>query len=202
MKHLLEYLKQKTRKYSFTDMIGDIIFELDESSVGLINPDSISIITEEFKKTSGRIIWKSKDEDTLRLTSHAADRQDRPIEKGGDGEHIDLSEIVIMFKHAWNDIMEMFYDGYLKKDIEHDNSKWVIQCKCYLEEQHNRIVSVGARPQQKHLWAVWVIEENYSTGKIDIKIITIFRGEYLKHRQHQRRLVIANNGYIKQILPK
>ena len=48
-KHLLEYIQSNITKqrYSFSDMIGDIIFELDESSISLLNPEFVSIITEE-----------------------------------------------------------------------------------------------------------------------------------------------------------
>lgn len=201
MKHLLEYINHKKHKYNFADMIGDIIFELDEASIELVGPSYITYINEANNKSHGRIIWKSNDEDTLRLTSHAADRQDRPVEKGGDGEHIELSEIITMFKYAWGDIMDMFYEGYLKKD-NYGNNAWVMQCKCYLIEKYNKIKPYGSRPVQKNLWAIWKIEENYNTGKMDITIITIFRGERINHRSNQRRIVIANNGYVKQILPK
>ena len=188
-------------------MIGDIIFELDESSIELLNPLFVQLITEEkyydktkYNKTSGRIVWKSKDGDTLKYTSHAKDREDRPIEKGGDGEHIEEHEIIDMFKHSWQDIMEMYYDGYLKTDM-YGNNAWTIQCKCYLEGK-NKLKSIGARPVNKYLWAVWKIEENYNTGKLDLIIITIFRGERLKHTRNQERILIANNGYVRQILPK
>lgn len=205
MKSLLEYLSKPV--YSFNDMIGDIIFELDESSIELLNPLFVQLITEEkyydktrHNKTSGRVVWKSKDGDTLKYTSHAKDREDRPTEKGGDGEHIDEQEIIDMFKHAWQDIMEMFYEGYLQTD-QYGNRAWTIQCKCYLAGEY-KLKSIGARPVDKHLWAVWKIEENYNTGKLDLTIITIFRGERLNHRRNQERILIANNGYVKQILPK
>ena len=207
MKHLLEYIQSNITKqrYSFSDMIGDIIFELDESSISLLNPDFVNIITEEKyqqdKRHKGRIVWKSKDDDTLKLTSHARDREDRPEEKGGDGEHINEEEIVNMFIYAWQDIMSMFYEGYLKKD-SYGNNAWVIQCRCYLEGSENNLIVKGARPSDKNLWAIWKIEENYNTGKIDITIITIYRGERINHRANQRRIVIANNGYVKQILPR
>ena len=45
MKTLLEYLSKPV--YSFNDMIGDIIFELDESSIELLNPLFVQLITEE-----------------------------------------------------------------------------------------------------------------------------------------------------------
>lgn len=205
MKTLLEYLSKPV--YNFNNMIGDIIFELDESSIELLNTLFVQLITEEkyydktkYNKTSGRIVWKSKDGDTLKYTSHAKDREDRPIEKGGDGEHIEEHEIIDMFKHSWQDIMEMYYDGYLKTDM-YGNNAWTIQCKCYLEG-NNKLKSIGARPVNKYLWAVWKIEENYNTGKLDLIIITIFRGERLKHTRNQERILIANNGYVKQILPK
>lgn len=206
MKHLLEYIKHNIyNNYNFTDMIGDIIFELDESSIELLNPSFVSMITEEKymfnKKSKGRMVWKSRDEDTLRMTSHAAEREDRPVDKGGDGEHIDEKEIVNMFIYAWQDIMDMFYEGHLKKD-KYGNDAWVIHCKCYLEGKDTNLKPHGARPEQKHLWAIWKISENYTTGKIDITIITIYRGERINHRQNQRRIVIANNGYVKQVLPK
>ena len=47
-----------------------------------------------------------------------------------------------------------------------------------------------------------LIQENYNTGKIDVTIRTIFRGEFFKHGKAQERIIISNNGYIKQKLPK
>ena len=205
MRTLLEYISKPV--YNFNDMIGDIIFELDESSIELLNPLFVQLITEENyydktkrNKTSGRIVWKSKDGNILKYTSHAKDREHRPIEQGGDGEPIEEHEIIDMFKYSWQDIMEMYYDGHLQTDM-YGNRAWTIQCKCYLEGT-DKLKSIGARPENKYLWAVWKIEENYNTGKLDLTIITIFRGKRIKHTRNQERILIANNGYVKQILPK
>jgi hypothetical protein len=205
MKTLANYISEHLRKYNFSDMIGDIIFELDEASIELLDPTFVEYITEakyinKYDK-SGRIVWKGKNGDTIKLTSHATEREDRDVEHGGDGEHINETDIVNMFIYSWEEIMGLFYEGHLKKD-SYGNDAWIIQCKCYLEGEEPNIKPAGARPENKHLWAVWRIYENYTTGKIDIRIVTIFRGVRINHRANQRRIVIANNGYVKQILPK
>lgn len=205
MKTILEYINSKHKKYSFSEMIGDIIFELDESSIELLGPSFVEFITEakyydKYAK-SGRVLWQGKDGDTIKITTHATEREDRDVEHGGDGQHINEKEILNMFIYAWDDIMSLFYEGHLRKD-SYGNDAWVIQCKCYLEGEEPNIKPAGARPEEKHLWAVWKLYENYTTGKLDLRIITIFRGVRLNHRANQRRILIANNGYVKQILPK
>lgn len=212
MKTLLEYIHNNKAYKSyklFNETIGTITFELDESSLDLLSDEFKSMICEMSKypeKTSNkqknyRIIWVSRDKDNLRLTTHGEDRLDRPTEKGGDGEHIEESEIKNMFIYAWSDIMDMYYEGYLNKD-NYGNNRWVIQCKCYLSGSENNLYADGARPENKYLWAVFNVKENYNTGKIDVTIVTLFRGERLNHTSRQERIVIANNGYVKQKIPR
>lgn len=214
MKALLEYIQAHNSNASyelFSKTIGEVRFELDEASIEFLTDDFKELIFEMGKypekynnhnrNKSYRVIWTSNDKDTLRLSDHGNERLDRPEEKGGDGEHIDMEEIKNMFIYAWSDIMEMYYDGNLSKDNE-GNDRWVIQCKCYLKGSERNLFAAGARPDKKNLWAVFTIHENYNTGKLDITIVTLFRGEFLKHRRNQERIVIANSGYIKQKLPK
>ena len=201
MKTILEYIQLHKKQYNFSEMIGDIIFELDESSLSFFDPSFIEYIYENRYDRSGRVVWKGNNGDTIKLTSHATEREDRDVQHGGDGEHINEQDIVNMFIYSWEEIMGLFYEGHLKKD-KYGNDAWIIQCKCYLEGQEPNIKPAGARPEDKHLWAVWRIYENYTTGKIDIRIITIYRGVRINHRANQRRILIANNGYVKKILPK
>lgn len=213
MRSLLEFIIQESKpKHIDLTKFGQIIFELDESSLSLLDNNDKQIITEGYilemennvdstNKNYARILWTSKDNDLLKATSHAEDRLDRPVEKGGDGEHIDIQEIINMFIYSWNDILDLYREGHLKKD-NLGNDKWVIQCKCYLEGSEQNLHPSGARPDNKFLWAVWQIYENYKTGKLNVKIITLFRGERLNHKRNQERIVIANNGYVKQKLPR
>ena len=184
MKSILEYLNKNT----FENRLGEIRFELDEESCKYFQ------ITE-----SNRIIY-SDNESTLKIGDHATQRQDRPVDKGGDGEHIDEREIINMFKWAWNDIIDMYQNGFFKPDG--DVKRFTIQLKCWLREKANKLFYDGARPEHKYLWAVFMPFENYNTGKIDIVIVTIFRGVRLNHSRRQERIVIATNGYVKQIIPR
>lgn len=223
MKTLLEYLNTYNNIRLFNKTFGSIKFELDESSFDFLTDDFKQYINEGYylsfpliyemsqnatrythnknPKTKGnRIIWTSNDKDTLKIGTHATEREDRPIDKGGDGEHINEQDIINMFIYSWSNIMDMYYDGYLK--LNNDVKSFVILCKCFLKGSEKNLYADGARPTDKHLWAAWLIEENYVTGKIDITIKTIFRGEFFKHSKKQERIIIANNGYIKQKYPQ
>ncbi len=219
MKSLQEFIEQ----YNNIEKLGTIQFELDENSLDLMcDKDLIldgyyievsNMINEMSagaqryskdgnnpKQHGNRVVWTSKDNDTLRMGDHATQRQDRPVDKGGDGEHITTKEIIDMFIYSWSDIMEMYYGGHLKRT--EDVKSFVILCKCYLEGSENNLHANGARHENKFLWAAWMINENYNTGKLDIIIRTIFRGSFFKHSIKQERIVIASNGYIKQKLPR
>ena len=226
MKTLLEYIQYPKINYNlFTEKLGTIFFELDDESIELLSESFKEKINEGYvinvgelitemsqgaqrfqkhnqnnKSHGNRPIWTSKDGDKLKIGDHATQREDRPIEKGGDGEHIDEQEIIDMFIYTWSDIMEMYYDGYLKHTPE--LKSFVTWCKCYLKGSENNLHAAGARPDNKYLWAAWMIQENYHTGKIDITIRTIFRGEFFKHGKVQERIIIANNGYVKQKIPR
>lgn len=222
MKTLLEYIVQQSNFTKLLEQLGSIKFDLDNTSLSYISESFKQKINEGYvltfdniisemsqnanryntntntnsKQHGNRIIWKSNDGDTLKIGDHATQREDRPIDKGGDGEHINEEEIINMFIYAWNDIMDMYYEGALK--YSENVKSFVILCKCYLKGSQQNLHPDGARPEDKHLWAAWLIDENYKTGKIDITIKTIFRGEHFKHGKVQERIVIANNGYIKQ----
>ena len=229
MKTLLEYLQFPKKKYDlFIEKLGTISFDLDNESLELLSESFKEKINEGYcitisdlitemsqgaqrfqkgnkqykngKSHGNRPIWTSKDGDKLKIGDHATQREDRPIEKGGDGEHIDEQEIIDMFIYTWSDIMDMYYEGYLKHSNE--LKSFVTWCKCYLEGSENNLHAAGSRPENKYLWAAWMIQENYNTGKIDVTIRTIFRGEFFKHGKAQERIIIANNGYIKQKLPR
>lgn len=229
MKTLLEYLQLPKTNYNlFTEKLGIISFDLDDESMELLSESFKEKINEGYVITIGdlitemsqgaqrfqkgnryskndkshgnRPIWTSKDGDKLKIGDHATQREDRPIEKGGDGEHIDEQEIIDMFIYTWSDIMDMYYEGHLKHTA--DMKSFVTWCKCYLKGSENNLHADGARPENKHLWAAWMIQENYNTGKIDVTIRTIFRGEFFKHGKAQERIIIANNGYVKQKLPR
>ena len=185
MKSILEYIDRNT----FENRLGEIRFELDEESCKYFQ------ISE-----SNRTIYSDK-ESTLKIGDHATQREDRPTEKGGDGEHIDESEIINMFRWAWDDIIDMYQNGLFKPDG--DIKRFTIQLKCYLKEKPNKKLEYdGARPEDKYLWAVFMPVENYQTGKIDIIIVTIFRGVRINHVRRQERIVIATNGYVKQMIPR
>lgn len=201
MKSILEYLQRD----KFENKIGRIIFQLDESSIELLDDEFQQFIIEGKywrHKGGNRVVWTSNDGDNLRMGDHATQRQDRPVEKGGDGgKRIGQYEIVNMFRWAWNDIMEMNYDGKFKP-FEYQQrtvDAWTIECQCWLnnnQEKNGEVEYCGARPKNMNLWAVWMIEENNS--KIDITIKTIFRGERINHTSVQERIRIRANGNIEQ----
>ena len=231
MKSLLEYISfnenlslfdnDYINRNSWTNKIGNIIFQLDESSLELLDDEfkqilednnnvlSYDIITEEkyYDKThknkshGNRTIWTSNDGDELKMGDHANSRKDRPIEKGGDGkEPIKQYEITNMFIWAWDDIIEMNYDGKLKPIIYNNKpSSFTLECQCWLntdKEHNNKIIYGGARPKDMNLWAAWMLEENGS--KLDIIIKTIFRGQTFSHSKTQERIRIRANGNIEQ----
>lgn len=191
----------------FENKIGNIIFQLDESSLELLDDefkqileDNNYMLTYDIILEGNRTIWTSNDGDELKMGDHANSRKDRPVEKGGDGgKPISNAEIINMFRWSWDDIMEMNYDGKLKP-FEYQQRKvnaWTIECQCWLnhDKENNEIIYGGARPKRMNLWAVWMLEENGS--KVDITIKTIFRGE-LKHTVVQERIRIRTNGDIEQ----
>ena len=139
MRSILEFLNRD----NFENKLGRIIFQLDESSLELLDDDFRQMIIEgndwhHQSKGGNRVVWTSKDGDNLRMGDHATQRQDRPVEKGGDGgKRIAQYEIVNMFRWAWNDIMEMNYDGKLKP-FEYQQRKvdaWTIECQCWLNNK-------------------------------------------------------------------
>ena len=190
MKSIIEYLN----KDKFENKLGNIIFQLDE--------DSLELLDDEFRQIleSNRTIWYSNDGDELKIGDHANSRKNRPAEKGGDGgKPISNAEIINMFRWAWDDIIEMNYDGKLKP-FEYQQrmvNAWTIECQCWLniDKENNKVIYGGARPRRMNLWAVWMLQENGS--KIDIIIKTIFRGE-LKHTVVQERIRIRANGDVEQ----
>lgn len=202
MRSILEFLNRD----NFENKLGRIIFQLDESSLELLDDDFRQMIIEGKNmhhqyKGGNRIVWTSKDGDNLRMGDHATQRQDRPVEKGGDGrKRIGQYEIVNMFRWAWNDIMEMNYDGKLKP-FEYQQRKvdaWTIECQCWLnnKNEEDKVEYGGPRPRNMNLWAVWFLRENES--KVDIIIKTIFRGERMNHVAVQERIRINSHGNIIQ----
>lgn len=202
MRSILEFLNRD----NFENKLGRIIFQLDESSLELLDDDFKQMIIEGKNmhhqyKGGNRIVWTSKDGDNLRMGDHATQRQDRPVEKGGDGrKRIGQYEIVNMFRWAWNDIMEMNYDGKLKP-FEYQQRKvdaWTIECQCWLnnKNEEDKVEYGGPRPRNMNLWAVWFLQENRS--KVDIIIKTIFRGERMNHVAVQERIRINSHGNIIQ----
>lgn len=189
---ILEYIHNKFENKK----VINIIFQLDEDSIELLDDNLQKLILE-----GNRTIWTSNDGDELLMGDHANNRRDRPIDKGGDGgKKITQNEIINMFRWAWDDIMEMNYDGKLKTIIYNNKpSSFTIECQCWLnidKEHNNKIIYGGARPKDMNLWAAWMIEENGS--KIDIIIKTIFRGQLFKHSKTQERIRIRANGDIEQ----
>lgn len=202
MRSILEFLNRD----NFENKLGRIIFQLDESSLELLDDDFRQMIIEgkdmhHQYKGGNRIVWTSKDGDNLRMGDHATQRQDRPVEKGGDdGKRIGQYEIVNMFRWAWNDIMEMNYDGKLKP-FEYQQRKvdaWTIECQCWLnnKNEEDKVEYGGPRPRNMNLWAVWFLQENRS--KVDIIIKTIFRGERMNHVAVQERIRINSHGNVIQ----
>ena len=205
-------LEKFIKRNKFENKIGNIIFQLDESSLELLDDefkqileDNNSIIPYNIILEGNRTIWTSNDGDNLKMGDHANSRKDRPIEKGGDGgKPISNAEIINMFRWAWDDIMEMNYDGKLKP-FEYQQrlvNAWTIECQCWLnhDKENNEVIYGGGRPRRMNLWAVWMLEENGS--KVDIIIKTIFRGELLKHTVVQERIRIRANGDVEQRFKK
>ena len=208
MKSILEYLHRN----SWENKLGRIIFQLDESSLELLDDEFKQILEDNNYTLSSkiilegnRIIWTSNDGDNLKMGDHANSRKDRPIEKGGDGgKPISNAEIINMFRWAWDDIMEMNYDGKLKP-FEYQQrlvNAWTIECQCWLnhDKENNEVIYGGGRPRRMNLWAVWLLEENGS--KVDIIIKTIYRGERMNHVAVQERIRIRANGDIEQRFKK
>ena len=202
MKSILEHLYRN----KFENKLGRIIFQLDESSLELLDEDFQQFILEgkDYRHSKGgnRVIWTSNDGDELRMGDHANQRRDREVEHGGDGgKRIGQYEIINMFRWAWDDIMDMNYDGKLKS-FDYQQKKvdaWTIECQAWLnndKEHNNEVIYCGARPKHMNLWAIWLLQENGT--KIDIIIKTIFRGERINHTVVQERIRIKANGDIEQ----
>ena len=108
---ILNYINRN----KFENKIGNIIFQLDESSLELLDnefkqilEDNNYILTYDIILEDNRTIWTSNDGDELKMGDHANSRKNRPVEKGGDGgKPISNAEIINMFRWAWDDIMEM-----------------------------------------------------------------------------------------------
>lgn len=106
MRTLLESLQ--LAQYS----INKIIIQLDENS-------NVSFdCGNNFILESNRKVWTSSDGENLKIGDHATQREDRPVERGGDGEHINEQEIINMFIYAWKNIILM-----TKTDIPDPNQK-------------------------------------------------------------------------------
>lgn len=202
MKSIVEFLHRN----DFDNKIGRIIFQLDESSLELLDDDFKQLVLEgqdwhHKSKGGNRVVWTSNDGDNLRMGDHATQRQDRPTEKGGDGgKRIGQHEIINMFRWAWNDIMEMNYDGKLKP-FEYQQrtvDAWTIECQCWLsnKNEEDKVEYRGGRPRNMNLWAVWFLKE--SGYKVDIIIKTIFRGERMNHVAVQERIRIDSHGNVIQ----
>ena len=191
MRSILEYLKRD----NFENKVGNIIFELDESSLELLEDNFKQLILE-----NNRIIWTSNDNDELHISDHADSRRNRPVENGGDGgKPISQNEIINMFRWSWNNIMDMNYDGKLKKVIYNGKlSSFTIECQCWLnkDKERDEIRYGGARPKNMNLWAAWILEEN--DYKIDIIIKTIYRGYTFSHSKKQERIRIKTTGEIEE----
>ena len=106
-----------------------------------------------------------------------------------------------MFRWAWDDIMDMNYDGKLKAfDCQQRKvDAWTIECQAWLnndKEHNNEVIYCGARPKNMNLWAIWLLQEDGT--KIDIIVKTIFRGEKINHTVVQERIRIKANGEVEQ----
>lgn len=200
MKSLTRFLKESVEKEY------RIILDLDESCYECLDDELLNLITEgkDFRhqnKGGNRVIWTSKDGDNIRMGDHATQRQDRPVEKGGDGgKKIGQHEISNMFRWSWNDIMEMNYEGKLKP-FEYQQRRvdaWTIECQCWLNNKNEKdeVEYCGGRPRNMNLWAVWMLQE--SGYKVDIIVKTIFRGERMNHIAVQERIRIDSKGNVQQ----
>lgn len=201
MKSIIEYIERN----KFENKLGKIVFQLDEDSLQLLDDEFQQLIIEgkdwRHKKGGNRVIWTSNDGDELRMGDHATQRQDRPTEKGGDGgKRIGQYEIVNMFRWAWDDIIEMNYNGKLKP-FEYQQrmvDAWTIECQCWLnnKNEEDKVEYCGGRPRNMNLWAVWMLQEDGS--KFDIIVKTIFRGERMNHIAVQERIRIDSKGNVIQ----
>lgn len=200
MKNLSEFIKESIEKEY------RIILDLDEACYESLDEELLDLLFEgkDFrhqKKGGNRVIWTSKDGDNIRMGDHATQRQDRPVEKGGDGgKKIGQYEISNMFRWAWDDIMDMNYDGKLKP-FEYQQRRvdaWTIECQCWLNNKNDKdeVEYCGARPRNMNLWAVWMLEE--SGHQVDIIVKTIFRGERMNHIAVQERIRIDAKGNVQQ----
>ena len=99
MKSIKSYILETL--YTFENCIGEIRFELDD--------DSKQLLLE-----GNRIIHKDN-ESTLKIGDHATQRENRPVDNGGDGEPIEEREIINMFKWSWADIIDMYKEGFLQR---------------------------------------------------------------------------------------
>lgn len=198
MKSLVQFLKESLKKE------WRIILDLDESCYECLDDELLHLITEgkDHRSRGGnRVIWTSKDGDNIRMGDHATQRQDRPVEKGGDGgKRIGQHEISNMFRWAWDDIMEMNYDGKLKP-FEYQQrtvDAWTIECQCWLNNKNEKdeVEYSGGRPRNMNLWAVWMLKEN--GYQVDIIVKTIFRGERMNHVAVQERIRIDSKGNVQQ----
>lgn len=200
MKNLSKFIKESIEKEY------RIILDLDEACYESLDDELLDLLFEgkDFrhqKKGGNRIIWTSKDGDNIRMGDHATQRQDRPVEKGGDGgKKIGQYEISNMFRWAWDDIMDMNYDGKLKP-FEYQQRRvdaWTIECQCWLNNKNDKdeVEYCGARPRNMNLWAVWMLQE--SGHQVDIIVKTIFRGERLNHIAIQERIRIDAKGNVQQ----
>lgn len=88
MKSIINFIKENLITYN-------IIFQLNEDSLEYLSDEFIQYINE-----NNQIVWTSKNGDNLKMGDHAIQRQDRPVEKGGDGERIERNEIIDMFKYV------------------------------------------------------------------------------------------------------
>ena len=204
MRNIFEYINRN----KFKNKINSIKFDLDEESLELLDDNfkqilenNNNVLSYSLILESNRTMWTSNNGDELKIGTHASSRKDRPTEKGGDGRKpISNAEIINMFRWAWDDIIEMNYDGKLKP-FEYQQrivDAWTIECQCWLNhnKETNEIIYGGARPKRMNLWAVWLLEENGL--KIDIIIKTIYRGERINHTTVQERIRIRSNGDIEQ----
>lgn len=201
MKSIIEYIERN----KFENKLGKIVFQLDEDSLQLLDDEFQQLIIEgkdwRHKKGGNRVIWTSNDGDELRMGDHATQRQDRPTEKGGDGgKRIGQYEIVNMFRWAWDDIIEMNYNGKFKP-FEYQQrmvDAWTIECQCWLnnKNEEDKVEYCGGRPRNMNLWAVWMLQEDGS--KFDIIVKTIFRGERMNHTAVQERIRIDSKGNVIQ----
>lgn len=154
MKTIKEYLNRN----KFENKINNIIFDLDEESYNLLDDEFIKILESNNYILSYnmifealRVLYKSNDGDELKISNHANERRNRPIEQGGDGKQpIKQNEIINMFRWVWDDIIDMDLNGKLSP-FEYNQrlvNSWVLECQYWLKNNsENEIVCTGARPK-------------------------------------------------------